>query len=627
MNDMTKDWNTFVRDCSRFLVNESGSSMATREAAIPLLSVFLGEEADKHADVVREAYRRCWSNAALLHDLTTSEYLPANGDERAAENAEDEIMDMLSQRVELADKSQTMIAYYWDVADDRYDEFKKQLEEQINLPRNTSPFSVIFAICRETTKETRRILRRRKPDLIEWAKEHGFALVLLSDNTYSGILDEECIWQAYQIAADIVLVACSYYEQGSWKGGAADPGTTLRFQLKNGGLYGTAYCRVARDTNAIARVTLATALQSYKDMIERPAEDSNVSVEDKISGGKGYQSLFHKFFDEQMTKLFPAENDLEFLQYLPCVPQAAAPAAGKGFFSALRSKVGAASSAPDTTWYAEASREVREEVYFCDYLQPAIRWMKSEEGAKQVEDWADRSISRSLSFDDIRRRLAAEADKLEKRAGEPDEWKPDANINGATQEEVLHREFADRCFCQCCQLLAAKLAEEMKKMAGSVSGFQLTVASAVNALPLTMVDPLKQKAYKDLTKSVLAENPEILREGIHPGNMALLQKDLESVLAQIIQKRPEYRCNLQQELIFLKESSQTDPLAALFAQDLKDCVYLQMTATPANGSMYCLIDTTAVKADTTGVGEIFSTGQSDSIERLMIYPVDDKQLL
>lgn len=631
MDEKLKDWNTFVEECGRLLVNESSRGIATREAAMPLLSVFLGEGADRHADVVRDVYQKCWHNAALLHDLTTEQYLPQSEDELAAENAEDEIYDMLSQKVELANKSQVMIAYYWDVADERYDEFKKQLEESLTLPQNTEPLSVIFAVCRDTARESRRILRRRRPDLIQWAREHHFALVLLSDNTYSGILDDESIWQAYQIAADIALMACSYYPQGSWKHSAADPGMDLRFRLQNGGLYGTAYCRVARDTDTIARVTLATALQTYKSMIERPAADGNTSIEDKISGGKGYQSIFHKFFEEHMTGLFPAENELEFLRYLPCVPQVAAPSGATGLFDMFRRNAAVVSSAPNAA-YGEVCRDVQEELYQCDYLQPAVRWMESTEGKVQIGDWARRSISRSIGFEDIRSRLGTEATNLKKRAGKPDEWKREININGTTQEEVLHREFLDRCFCQCCQVLAAQLADEMLQMTNSVSGFELTVNDALNALPVTTIDPMTLNAYRSLTNSVLTENPEILREGIHPGDMASLQSDLSEAFAQIVQKKPAYRFNLQQELAFLQAQNNspaaaTDPLTALFAKDLKDCVYLQMTAAPENGSMYCLVNTTAVQADTDNVGEVFSTGQSDSIERLMLYPVDENMLL
>ena len=110
MDEKLKDWNTFVEECGRLLVNESSRGIATLEAAMPLLSVFLGEGADRHADVVRDVYQKCWHNADLLHDLTTEQYLPQSEDELAAENAEDEIYDMLSQKVELVNKSQVMIA-------------------------------------------------------------------------------------------------------------------------------------------------------------------------------------------------------------------------------------------------------------------------------------------------------------------------------------------------------------------------------------------------------------------------------------------------------------------------------------------------------------------------------------
>ena len=296
-----QNWHTFIQECGDLLQQEgtdsNNSVSGGREARNPVLSVYLGKQAQAQAQVVMGVYRKYWHNAYALKQL--------NGEEYSVQTATESIFSMLNTNAPFRNKHQMMVAYYWDLADDAFDSLLEKIQAELKFGALLECTRLIFADCRKTRFPDK--IPQRMSSLFDWAEQAGVSVVVLSDYSDAGILGEEDLWENYQIAAEITLLANSEWENNEsmmW----VDPATRLYFQLKRGGLYSVAYNRVGRDTFGIAAVTLSTILQEYRRMLlKEDGTKPSVSLEEKI-GDKSYRTLFQHFFDQQIAAVLPSAD-------------------------------------------------------------------------------------------------------------------------------------------------------------------------------------------------------------------------------------------------------------------------------------------------------------------------------
>lgn len=641
------DWHTFVRQCGYLLDNEKNETLASREAGNPVLSFFLGEKAEEQKEFVQKVYKKYWHNVEQLRVLTASELLAEPDDEARAVMIEDKIFEMISTNAQIRNR-QVSIVYYWDLLDGHYEEIKELVtnaKNPLELPRTVECNKLVFAICRQSVRGGCRKLRRRlfgseenvEQGFLDWAAENKLSVVLLSDDTCGGILGEENMWQDYQIAADTAVIANSYYTPESWEGALTDPGTAMKNALRHGTLFSAAYYRVARDTDEIACVTLSAILQAYKEKIEKSGQELSGSLEEKICGkAGGYQNLFQTFFEEKLKTLLPNETEQEFLKYLPqmAVMQENKSEPRKGFFSRFAGNMREEKAAAITGTDPQVTKSVCMMAFRQYYQEPIRQWLASEEGKTQTGEWFAERITRRLSFEEIEGRLSAEAGRLRNyiQNGYFDQPK-DLSLTGTENPQQLHGLFEENCEKSCNNVLAGILADEMQKMTENIGDFRSILTDAGNNLTSTPVDAGVKKAYGDLTIAVLRENEDLLLK-IHPGDMDDLQDDMREIYQAVIGKKSQYRCSLQQELSFLQKAGAGAQDAAEMVdfvnRDITRCAYFPLFMQPSLGSMrYCMLSANTKAWDDEvldKLGTIFSTNQSDCMERLQIFPVQKDQL-
>ena len=73
-----QNWHTFIQECGDLLqqagTDSNGLVSGGREASNPVLSVYLGAQAQAQAQVVMGVYRKYWHNAYALTQLAWDEY-------------------------------------------------------------------------------------------------------------------------------------------------------------------------------------------------------------------------------------------------------------------------------------------------------------------------------------------------------------------------------------------------------------------------------------------------------------------------------------------------------------------------------------------------------------------------
>ncbi len=637
-----QNWHTFVEQCGEMLQSQTedkaGAAANGREANSPVLSVFLGVEAEENSAVVDSVYKKYWYNAEALQTLTGIEY--------SAQNAIVKIYGMLDAKAPFRNKRRVMIAYYWDLADDRFDAMMEQVKGTVKLAGGIACTRVIFANCRLIDLNQPDLparVSRRLTELRKWAESARVSVVLLSNHTDNGLLNEDMIWENYQIAADVVLLASSLYREGSWKLSQSDPGTQLIFQLQQGGLYSVAYNRVSRDTFGIAVITLSTILQEYRRMVRmQDAARSAISLEEKIGDGS-YEKLFRHFFDERISPLLPQRSEIGFLNYLPVlsngVQASRAPTVPRKFslFGGFEKKKGRTDlpikDSSQSLQRMMEENQVYQLTWRMYYEKPIQSWLHTPEGVKETRDWIRQQIGTKISYDEMKSRLAQEVQKMREMEKDHGFIKM-KNI----PEECQNAEAVDWYFREksvqaagCC--LAGIMADEMEELSNNIGGFDQVLDETISLLPTMAVDESTAHAYQKLTSEILQANTEILLGGIHPGDMGQLQKQLKTIYSWLIDHKPQYRYSLKEDLEFCRQSGGvlgSSVVDECLNRPIEECRRLPMAAAPASGMKFCIVNANAgfgnsIKPEMHG--EVFNVNQNDCIERLMIYPVKQQDIL
>ncbi len=337
-----------------------------------------------------------------------------------------------------------------------------------------------------------------------------------------------------------------------------------------------------------------------------------------------------------MKTLLPNETEQEFLKYLPqmAVMQENKSEPRKGFFSRFAGNMREEKAAAITGTDPQVTKSVCMMAFRQYYQEPIRQWLASEEGKTQTGEWFAERITRRLSFEEIEGRLSAEAGRLRNyiQNGYFDQPK-DLSLTGTENPQQLHGLFEENCEKSCNNVLAGILADEMQKMTENIGDFRSILTDAGNNLTSTPVDAGVKKAYGDLTIAVLRENEDLLLK-IHPGDMDDLQDDMREIYQAVIGKKSQYRCSLQQELSFLQKAGAGAQDAAEMVdfvnRDITRCAYFPLFMQPSLGSMrYCMLSANTKAWDDEvldKLGTIFSTNQSDCMERLQIFPVQKDQL-
>ena len=183
------DYQETIVSCSRMLVGNTdvGGAGQGRQINAPLVSIFLGRDAEAHMEDVSSTYQSCWFNGAkALKYLDSQTYSP----DRVLEVCQA----MLAVRHAFRNYATLHLAYFWDIMDDRFDVFWEAVKHPLSFPTAITVEPIFFIFCRELAVGAKERKEQRLKALTAWASENNQHLVVLSDfSIASGLLGPDGI--------------------------------------------------------------------------------------------------------------------------------------------------------------------------------------------------------------------------------------------------------------------------------------------------------------------------------------------------------------------------------------------------------------------------------------------------
>src|SRR5699024_8308986 len=146
-------------------------------------------------------------------------------------------------------------------------------------------------------------------ELIRWARQEKRTLVVLSNHTAMGILGNESIAENYRLAANVMLLLNSVYEQHE-----KNLGKDLYLAMDKEPLFSAGFYYLGKNTGDIARMSLWQILDEYEKLPE--VNSSHKYLKERLCPeSRSYATLFEEIFRDMAQPLLPTRYD--FLQYLP----------------------------------------------------------------------------------------------------------------------------------------------------------------------------------------------------------------------------------------------------------------------------------------------------------------------
>lgn len=622
------DYQETIISCSRMLVGNTdvGGAGQGRQINAPLVSIFLGRDAEAHLEDVSSTYQSCWFNGAkALKYLDSQTYSP--------DHLLEACQDMLSVRHAFKNYATLHLAYFWDIMDDQFDVFWEAVKHPLSFPTAITVEPIFFIFCRELAIGARERKEQRLKALTTWAKESGKHLVILSDfSIASGLLGPDGISENYRLAANILLISNTYTPPGG-----NDLGTDLRFFLNQKPVYTAGYYILKKNTWDIAAVCLWQILDDYQRLPQ--VSTNGQSVKDRLChASKGYGALFQELFGAQMNALLPQEHS--FLRYLPYTDAVRQldehlNSVQRGFSLFGRRNntdqgvnqelAGNAISSIQPFWESCLKRY---------YLQPIFSWLDSEEGASMVRESFRQKLNLALNYEEMSNLLLQEADELEKQAN-LQAWNLPEVVEKMPLADWFHqeacRELMSAVFCR----LAYVLASAMREMHSAARGFDRVLSAAKDNLQVQNAEASVRTSYMNKTHNLLAANGDLLARKISPcADETTLLQQARDVFAELVNIDPVYQLSLKDHYNFLISSSTPGDvdniIAACFNQNMSEISRLQ-TYSPSgdDAKMYCMVShgNFEERIDPLLHGSVFHMPRNDCIERLLVYPIDPETII
>lgn len=622
------DYQETITLCSRMLVGNTDVSGAGQGRQIngPLLSIFLGREAEEHMEDVSSTYQNCWFSGANALGFLTSQSLGPDKIMAACEK-------MLSVRYAFKNYASLYLAYYWDIMDDRFDTFWEAVKQPLSFPSAINVESIFFIFCRELGIGARERKETRLKQLTAWAKETNRHLVVLSDFSISaGLLGPEGISENYRLAANILLIANTYYTASD-----TNLGQQLTFFLSRHTVYTAGYYILKKNTWDIATVCLWQILEDYQQL---PLDAPNgKSVKERFCPAqKGYDALFQELFGAQLNALLP--KDHSFLRYLPytdAVRQLDDNLNGVQHGFSFFGRRNNANQGVNQELAANALASIQPFWKACldhYYRKPVFDWLDSEAGASLVRESFRQKLNLALNYEEMSNLLLQEADELEKLARSRTWNLPEVSEKMPLADwlhQQAYRELMSSVFCR----LAEILASSMREMHSAARGFDRVLSAAKDNLQVQNTESSVRTSYIHKTHNLLAANRELLARKISPcADETTLLQQASDVFAELVNIDPVYRLSLKDHYNFLISSSAPadvdNIIAACFNQNMNEICRLQTYSSPGNDArMYCMLShgNFEERIDPHLHGDVFHMPRNDCIERLIVYPIDPENII
>lgn len=618
------DYQERITNCSRKLVGNNDVTGQGRQISAPLLSIFLGQDAEAHIEDVMTTYKNCWlSNANALRYLTSQTYSP--------DSLFNACESMLSARNTFRSYSSIYLAYFWDIMDDKFDIFFEAIKHPIDFTSVISVESVFFLFCREFLPGAKARKEQRLKILIQWAKETNRHLVILSDLTPSGLLGPEEIGESYRLSANILLIANSYFSPNE-----KELGKPLTFFLNQYPVFSASYYILKKPTSDIATACLWQILDDYQNLPQSTSSTS--SVKDRLCGQNGsYGSFFEGIFTQKIVPLLP--QDHSFLRYLPYTSEMGRlddnlNGVQRGFTLFRPKKAPERVSQEIAAGALQSIGDVWNACLELYYRQPVLSWLGSEEGAAFIREFFREKLNLALNYDEMSNLLLNEASTLEAMA-EAHTWNLPEISERMPLQDWLHQQACRELKLSVFSILAKSLAAAMREMNTAANGFDRILHAAKNNLQIYNVDDKVRPPYIQKTHSLLVTNRDLLARKISPcGDEDTLLQQACEVFDALVQMDPVYRLSLRDHYNFLINNAAPADVDGIISSCFSQNMYLMsrlQTYTPPSGPslMYCMLSqgNFEEQIDPQLHGDVFHVPRNDCIERLLVYPVEPENII
>lgn len=611
-----------IQNCTQLIERNATVAGVGNRMRNPLLSVFLGKDAERHADEVKSTYFSCWSAQAQkltsFHGVYTREKIEA-----------------ALVRASIADnayktRTNLQMVWYWDIMDDDFDDQYMCVDMTINAPVGMQLKKTIFLFFSQRDSVSQDKASKRLKKLIAWGAEKKQTMILFSDATMSGLLDSRGITENYHMAASLMLMLNSRHYDSEGR----DLAESLAFNLNQEYLWTMSYRACGKNFFDIIGVSLVEIIEEYQ-MMGSVAQNSDGAQIHASGENRDYIAFLDDVFENVIASHCPDEQGAAFWMDLPYTEDVAAlerqlsgqPAATRGWLPFRRRSVGSAENAIPSLgefW------DVCVDQY---YVHPVQRWLNSEEGNQAVKEYMFGKMTATLTLNDMKIQLPTEWSKLEREQKYQSlALSYPTPENGLSLSSHLHA-------CACVDVkrqiyveLLGVLKEIMRQLheyAGTFVPLLNSVAASLNGLGM---DANIRRAYGSHMRRLVQDNQSILNRKLRPcGTEAELLNQLDTTFATLLQQDADdvYHYTLQEDINFQiragAAAAANNIIENCFKFNLKEAGRLVtsgvmeiqdgLTFCIMNDSLKCLIPRDY------DIGTQFIVNRCDRIERLCVYPV------
>lgn len=604
-----------IKHCSEQLSHRRFSQGAALRIKSPLLSIFLGKDAELQENTIKNAYRDCWQNSV--------DNLRFVGFDKCSSQTLSELSgEMLALHSQFSDMDKVLFAWYWDIMSDDFDEHIKLVSQQSCFPGAIELQEYFFIFCKQFSPNDREKTKKRLGILTEWANKNNKHLIVQSDFGYAGLVNAATVWKNYRAAANVMVLADT---------AASRISNEFSFNIQNNAMmWSMGSHSKLKPADDIVCVSLKQILDEYKRISTAERTDyASFDVKERLCGrNTDYGNLFKRLINEWKL-LPPMPNCLRDLPYTPEMEDFLEKPTNFVLF--------ASKSAPKTVngkKFAAALESVRD-VWKCVvdlyYRTPFKKYIDSENNLRQT---FFNMLSHKFSFSEMTKNFEDEAKKLRERRA----WNINIRTSFTSVEQTLHEEACNELTEEMCSKMAKELSNAMDEVAKAANGFE-DIIDAVNTglTPESDIEESVERAYGDYMRRLIDEKKDCIFN-IHPcADVESLLKQLEVTFDKLKQDSSVYNSSLMQHIAFCAKNAGGLPVSVIigdfFNQDMRDTGNLRTYEGSTGGIYYnyCFMsDSREVFADGTtpdSVGEIFEIPDSNYIERLYIYSVKPELII
>ena len=610
-----------IQDCSEYL-SQTGNTIGTviQKIKSPLVSVFLGKQAQHYQENVIRRYRLRWGTDADKVQAHSS-------DKGTPEEVLGEIYAAL-ERSDYYDLTQVYLVYYWDITDQNFTQIFETLQLPIKITDVYQIQPIYFIFFQRDNANS--LIKDRVECVAQWAEKTQKHIVLIGNVTRRGIISSKRIVENYLLAADVAVLSnsCSRGRVSCQMG----------YHLASGSLFSLGYYSIGKKVEEITRASFIKIIDCYQSMADSLG---NVGIRSTVfSEWNGYNGLFDMVFREKIERAIICNNGDLFLN-IPCTDDIekffgnTTPQRGllrKILHGNNNSLAGAISSEQGRKAVASLGKEWKTitDLY---YREPVYTWLESQGGWEQVRDLLVRTVAGKIGTDQLfQGELEQEAKMLLSKTPEDIRAELQGNIQADSPTEWLHEyailELKKEIYVQLYRILGECL-QNLTEAAGIFGDVMNTAKAHLESEP---IEDSIRTAYRMLIERVSNQFASTIRENIHPctSEEQFLQQ-VADVFRIIAAATPEYHYSFAEETAWranqvgYHQNAVASVVTKGFYTDFYDTARITIYTQPDQDYKYTLASSSNSLLDSipqTIIGEVFYVPSGDQIERICLFPVE-----